>query len=181
MEIQMKPIIFLFVGCCCLSLLTGCGTKYPADFPVVYPMTVTVTDGGTPLADVQLMFYPVSLEAGAGYAVSAHTDTRGIAKVSTSQGAYAKAGIPAREYVVTVADIIRIDLGITPEEAANMTYADEARLARKENELLAAYKKKVPEALNKRAGNVEDRSPLRYTVVEGKNEWTIDVAPYKNF
>ena len=175
----MKHITFLFI-CCYLICLTGCGQKYPADFPKVYPMTVTVTDGDTPLSGVRIMFYPVTQDAGAGYAVSGHTDDKGVAKVSTSQGAYAKAGIPAREYVVTVGDIVKIDLGITPEEAANMSFADEARWAKKEDELRAAYKKKVPAVLNKQVVDIEGRSPLRYTAVEGKNEWSIDIAPYKD-
>ena len=177
----MKPITFLFVLCLGLGCLAGCGPKFPKDFPKVYPMTVTVMDGTTPLSDVRIMFCQISRESttGLGYAVSGFTDANGVAKVSTSQGAYAKAGIPAGEYVVAVDDNIKIDLGITPEEAAKITFKDEARLAKKESELLAAYKRKVPKVLSKPASQVEDRSPLRYTAVAGKNEWTIDVAEYK--
>ena len=176
----MKPMFFLFAGCCCLSLLTGCGEKYPADFPKVYPIKVTVTDGTTPLSNVRLMFYRVSNESGSGYGVSGFTDATGVAKVSTSQGAYAKAGIPAGEYVVTVEDVIIVDLGVSPEEIAKMSYPEEMKLAKEESRLRAEYKRKVPPALCKQAVNVEDRSPLRFTAVEGKNEWTIDVAAYKN-
>ena len=172
----MKPITFLFVLCLCLGCLAGCGPRFPKDFPKVYPMTVTVTDGDTPLSQVQLMFYRVS---GGGCAVSGSTDANGVAKITTSQGAYAKVGIPAGEYVVTVDDIISVDLGLTPEQVANMTFADEARWGREEARLRAEYKRKVPPALSQ-LGNIEDRSPLRYTVTEGKNEWTIDVAPYKD-
>ena len=174
----MKPVIFLMM-CCCLTWLTGCGTKYPADFPTVYPMTVKVTDGDTPLSDVRLMFYQASSGAGSGYAVSGVTNTNGVAKVSTSQGAYAKSGIPVGEYVVTLEDIVTIDLGVPAEEIMKMSYREQMQVAREENKLRAEYQRKVPAVLCK-PGKIEDSSPLRFTATEGKNEWTIDVGEYKN-
>lgn len=173
----MKHVILLFVWCCYLSCLTGCGTKYPPDFPKVYPMTVTVTDGTTPLPDARIMFYQVDREDGAGYITSGYTDAKGVAKVSTSQGSYSKAGIPAGEYVVTVDEVIKIDLGVPP--GANLSFAEENRLAKEEARLRAEFKSKVPAVLCKLVGKIEDRSPLRFTAAEKKNELTIDVAQYK--
>ena len=174
----MKHVILLFVWCCFLCCLFGCGKKYPANFPKVYPMTITVTDGTTPLPDARIMFYRVSEESGAGgYAPFGCTDANGVAKVTTSQGAFSKTGIPAGEYVVTVDEVIRIDLGVPPGK--NLSFAEESRLAKEENRLRAEFKSKVPAVLCKLVTNIEDRSPLRFTVTEGKNELTIDVAEYK--
>ena len=174
----MKHVILLFVCCCCLIYLSGCGEKYPADFPKVYPMTVTVTDGATPIPDARIMFYRVSRESGGGgYIPFGCTDATGIAKVTTSQGAYSKTGIPAGEYVVTVDEVIKMDLGVPP--GTNLSFAEEGRLAREEARLRAEFKSKIPAVLCKLVGNVEERSPLRFTASERKNELTIDVAEYK--
>ena len=178
-EIGMKHAFLLFVCCFCLSCLSGCGVKYPADFPKVYPMVVTVTDGVTPLSDVRIMFYPVSRSADAGYATSGYIDTNGVAKVTTSQGAYSKAGIPAGEYVVAVEDVINVKLDAPPEVLANPSFMEEGRLAKEEARLRAEYMKKVPEVLCRLAGSIEERSPLRYTATKGKNTLSIDVAQYK--
>jgi hypothetical protein len=52
-------------------------------------------------------------------------------------------------------------------------------LSRKKQKLMATYEKKVPDVLRK-SGKVENRSPIRFTATEGKNELTIDVAQFKN-
>jgi len=141
-------------------------------------MTVSVTDGTTPLSDVRIMFYRASTESGAGgYVPFGCTDANGVAKVSTTQGVYSKTGIPAGEYVVTVEDVIKIDLGVPP--GTNLSFAEEKKLAREEDRLRAEYKRKVPGVLSKLTGKIVDRSPLRFTATEGKNEFSIDVAEYK--
>ena len=172
----MKNVVFLVLGC--LILLSGCGQKLPPNFPKVYPMTITVVDGDTPLTDVRIMFYLATEGGGAAYASTAYTDAKGVAKVNTTQGPYIRAGIPAGEYVVTVDDDIKIDLGLTPEQAAKLTYPEEVALGKREAQLRAEYKRKVPAVLCK-PGKVEERSPLRFTATEGKNELTVDVAQYK--
>ena len=175
----MKHIVALMLGTCCLGCLSGCGGQtFPSDFPKVYPMTVTVKDGATPLPKVSIMFYPATTGAGAAYASSGSTNANGVAKISTSQGAFNRAGIPTGEFVVTVEDIIEVDLGVTPAEETKMSMRELGELSRKKEKLIAAYERKVPEIL-RRSGKVEDRSPIRFTASEGKNELTIDVAEFK--
>ena len=178
----MRRIVFLVLWCCCLGCLSGCGgTKFPADFPKVHPMTVTVKDGVTPLPEVRIMFYPVTTDTGsvtAAYASSGSTDANGVAKIRTAQGGFSKAGIPVGEFVVTVEDIIDLEMGISPEERAKMSMGELNKLSQEQRKLKSEYKKKVPEVLCK-TGSVETRSPIRYTVTEGKNELPIDVAEYK--
>jgi len=175
----MKRLFFLALWCCCLCCLSGCGKdKAPPDFPKVFPISVTVTDGTTPLSDVRIMFYPASKGAGVAFASSGSTDANGLAKIITSQGGYSKTGIPAGEFVVTVEDIIDMSMGITSEEKAKMSMGELNKLSQEQQKYRAAYKRKVPEVLCK-SGSVDKRSPIRFTATEGKNEWTIDVAQYK--
>ena len=169
--------IFLLILCCCLICLSGCGgEKAPSGFPKVYPMTVTVTDGTTPLPDVQLMFYLVGGTGATGS--SGSTNASGVAKISTFQATYSKVGVPAGEYVVTVEDIIRISSSVPPEEKIKMSLAELGKLEEERKKKLAEFVKKVPEVLCKQ-GKVADRSPIRFTATEGKNELKIDIAEYK--
>jgi len=178
MEIGMKHFI-LSVLCCCLCCLFGCGgEKLPPDFPKVYPMTIAVKDGATPLSKVQIMFYPAATGAGAAFASSGSTDENGVAIITTSQGGFSKAGIPAGEFVVTLEDMIDMNMGKSSEEMSNMSTAELNKMSQEQLKMLATYKRKVPEVLCK-AGAVANRSPIRFTASEGKNELTIDVAEYQ--
>ena len=168
----LNTIVFGVLG---FFFLVGCSESLPKDFPTVHPTTVTVTDGGTPLSEVKVSFLAVG---GGNFAVSGATNASGITKPITAQGPFAKEGIPAGEYVVTVQDIMKVDLGVPPEEIAKMTRAEQGELEKKRQELLKSYKKKVPDTLCK-SGKVETRSPIRHTITEGKNELSIDVAEYK--
>jgi len=171
----MKYSTIIVFGLLCCVLLAGCSESFPKDFPKVYPITVTVTDGTTPLSDVQVSF--LFLGAG-GFAVGGMTDASGTAKPLTAQGAFSATGIPAGEYVVTLQDILKIDLGHSPEEIAAMSRGEQADLEKKRQELLKAAQKKVPSVLSQ-AGAVAERSPIRFTATERKNELSINVADYK--
>jgi predicted small lipoprotein YifL len=178
MAAKMKRVIFCVLWCCGWISLSGCGEKYPADFPKVYPMTVTVTDGTTPLSNIRIMFYQASRDSGAAYASSGSTDAGGVAVISTTQGSFNKKGIPEGEFVVTLEDIITPDIGVTPEEQNKMTMKELNKVSMEYNKKIAEYKRKVPAVLCK-SGKVADRSPIRYTASSGKNELTVDVSEYK--
>ena len=178
----MKRFVCLVLWCGLLSCFSGCdgGEKFPADFPRVYPLTVTVKDGTTPLSDVRIMFYPASKGAGAAYASSGSTNANGVAKIITAQGGFSKAGIPAGEYVVTVEDIIKVTSDIPPEEKVKMSMTELNTLAAEQKKKMATYERKIPDVLCKaRAASVETRSPIRFTATEKNNVLTIDVAGYK--
>jgi len=182
MEIEMKHVCLLMVCCCLLVCFAGCGgEKFPADFPKVTPLTVTVKDGTTPLSDVRIVFYPAGKGAGAAYASSGSTDANGVAKIITAQGGFSKSGIPAGEFVVTVEDIIKISSDIPPEEKVKMSMGELNKLAEEQKKKMAEYKRKVPELLCKtRAGSIDARSPIRFTASPETKELAIDVAEYKN-
>lgn len=163
-----------------VSLLTlvvgfaGCQEKLPDGFPKVYPITVSVVDGSTPLPDVQVAF----IGSGSGTAVGGTTGANGTATIQTTQGAFVAEGIPAGEYTVTVEDVMKIDVGKSHAEIAQMSREEQGELEKKRQELIKAFQKKVPEVLcNRNKG--EERSPIHFTASEGKNELTIDVSQYK--
>ena len=171
----MKRLVLFFL-CGCWVCFSGCEDKLPADFPKVYPITVKVTDGTTPLPEVRIMFYQLS--SGTAYAASGSTKANGVARISTSQGAFTKPGIPAGEFVVTVEDIIEVDMGVSVDELMNMSVGELQKLDAKRNKIIAEFDRKVPLTLRK-TGKLADRSPIRFTATEGKNELLINVADYK--
>lgn len=174
----MKQILaYVLCVSCCVGI-SGCGSKFPKDFPKVYPIQVTVVDGSTPLSDIHVSFLRASAGSGGSVSISGITDASGVAQIQTAQGSFSTSGIPAGEYVVTLKDYMKLDLGVTADEIAKMSRAEQGELEKKRQELIKAYKLKVPESLCKNAKNVTDRSPIRFTA-DKKNELKIDVSEYK--
>ena len=171
----MKHIFFALL-CCSWICFSGCGEKLPSNFPKVYPMTVKVTDGATPLPQMRVIFYHIGSDG--SYASSGTTNDNGVAKVSTALGGFYKAGLPAGEFVVTVEDIIDISTGVPPEEQIKMSIPELNKLTEEQRKKVAEYQRKAPVVLCQK-GSVEQRSPIRFNTTEGKNELTIDVAEYK--
>jgi len=172
----MKHIILL-IFCCCLIGFSGCGEKLPSDFPKIYPITVTVMDGSSPMPGVKIMFYPVG---GAGtFASSGSTDDNGVAKITTAQGAFSKVGLPAGEFIVTAEDVIDVGPRLTREEFDQLSMAEKNKMSMEQRKKHAEYERKVPVVLCNQLGAVADRSPIRFTATTGKNELKINIAEYK--
>ncbi|MDR0521071.1 MAG: hypothetical protein LBH00_04355, partial [Planctomycetaceae bacterium] len=74
-----------------MILLSGCGEKVPTGFPKLVPCTVTVSDGGKPVADC---FVVLHNETAAGFSTAAVTDENGRAELKTSGGNFTKTGVP---------------------------------------------------------------------------------------
>ncbi len=157
-------------------ICSGCGKGLPDGFPKTYPMTVTVTNGTTPIPDARVMFIPET--GGVGYAIGGTTDQAGVAKIRTAQGDHDAAGIPEGQFVVTVQDVINIDLGVTPEESAKLPRDEQNKLSTKRREMVKNYPRKVPQVLC-RDGVVANRSPIRFTAKTEANELSIDVSQYE--
>ena len=168
---------FLLLGYS-LVLISGCGQKAPPGFPAVYPMTVTITDGTTPLPDVRVTLHPANMSSGDAHVSSGVTSARGIATLGTGQGSYSKKGIPEGEHIVILEEMIEVDVGMTPEEFLGLTPGEKSKKIAEMAEKRAAVPRKVPEVLCK-VGADKDAHPLRYTATKGKNELSIDVAQYK--
>ncbi|MDR1270792.1 MAG: hypothetical protein LBK82_14850 [Planctomycetaceae bacterium] len=60
----------------------GCGHKRPEGMPKSYPVSITITVDGSPLADAQLIAYPDSVELGNWFG-SGITNASGTAQMKT--------------------------------------------------------------------------------------------------
>jgi len=87
----------LIVALLSFALVTGCGQKLPDGMPTLYPVTITVTQDGSPLDDAVVM-----LSGTEQWISTGRTDARGNAVLYT-QGFYV--GVPAGTFSVTVTKI----------------------------------------------------------------------------
>ncbi|TWU19632.1 carboxypeptidase regulatory-like domain-containing protein [Allorhodopirellula heiligendammensis] len=90
-------------GMTCITLTTmlamvGCGESRPEGMPETYPTYVTITQGGTPLADATVVLFPEDSTL-ARWPVGGMTDEQGTAEMLTSTK---YAGAPAGTYKVIV-------------------------------------------------------------------------------
>lgn len=83
---------------CCAALCCGCGEKKPKGLPKLTPVSVTITQGGAPLAEAVVSFYPAT-ESNKQWACGGTTDAQGVLKVMTL-GKYE--GMVPDTYKVTV-------------------------------------------------------------------------------
>jgi len=178
----MNRMIFFASWCSCLFFFSGCGEKFPPDFPKVYPITVTVKNGETPLPNIQVTFIPADKgTTNVSYSASGATKENGVAAISTIQGSFVKKGIPVGEFIVTVADLFVFQSSdVSAEEKLNMSREELFQLAQEEQKRMAEFVKMVPEVLCKpMAASDAESSPIRFTATKGKNELVIDIAEYK--
>lgn len=84
-----------------LVLSLGCqGEKRPEGMPELHPVTITLTQAGTPLADATVRLVPQ--DANNTWYSGGHTDEQGVAVIQTDRK---YAGVPAGSYKVTVSKI----------------------------------------------------------------------------
>jgi len=178
MDIRMKHFISPFLLGCSLVLFSGCGQKSPPGFPAVYPMTVTVTDGTMPLSDVRVTIRQADSSSGGAYVSSGVTNSSGIATIGTVQGSYAKKGIPEGEFLISLEELIEVDIGMTPEEFLALPMSERGKVQAAKEKKRAAVPRKVPDVLRTQVGN-KDVSRLHYTATKGKNALSVNVAEYR--
>ncbi|MGL6196506.1 MAG: hypothetical protein ACRC2T_16955 [Thermoguttaceae bacterium] len=92
----MKLIILLGIIIC----LTGCGSKYPPDWPKTYPCQITVTKDGQPYEGVTIVL--ARTENHGSWAVSGITDSSGVAVIETSWTKASSKGAPEGTFQVTL-------------------------------------------------------------------------------
>ena len=100
--------------------LTGCGPKKPDGMPEVYPFTVKVVDGSTPIADVQVFFI-----YDGKCVVAGTTDAKGVATMQTTLQNYTEKGAPAGEYRVTCTKDPLAEHWKTPEEISKLPLGEQ--------------------------------------------------------
>lgn len=92
-----------FLGCLGLLVLTaGCGEPRPEGLPELYPVTLTITQDGAPLADASVTLFPQD-SALARWPSGGQTDASGNVQITT----FAKyPGAPAGTFKVTVTKLV---------------------------------------------------------------------------
>ncbi len=157
----------------CALLTTGCGTKKPAGIPPLYPATVTVKNGTSPIADASV-FLVSQGNAPGSWAVNGSTDANGVAVINTSQGDWKSKGAPEGEYKIYITKVPDVKLDSPPEAIVNDSDALQKFEAEQMKKLKAAPKV-IPDKLTNPA-----QSPLKITVVSGTPaELTVDLSEHK--
>ncbi len=138
--------------------LVGCGPRGPA---VQFVQGRVLVDG-EPLADASVGFNPVGA---AGLAAYGATDSSGTYRLTTTQGGRKEAGAPIGDYIVTVTKFQTILQVLGPSPDGN---ADPEGFA-KYNAAAYALSEKPPKPLIPEGYGDIGVSPLRATVVKGRN------------
>lgn len=107
--IPASMILLLFVGC----------SGAPSGFPKVLPCSVTVLDGTTPIADVEVTLQ--SETAQKGLVFFGKTDASGVCKVGTTFQNYYKKGVPEGSYKVILIKEPYVEDTIPREEQLEMS------------------------------------------------------------
>ncbi|MDO4586646.1 MAG: hypothetical protein Q4C95_05030 [Planctomycetia bacterium] len=151
-------------------LLVGCSGK-PSGFPSVSPCIVNVTNGGTPIADVEVALYPATPMSST--IVGGKTDATGKCVVQTTFANFSKEGAPQGEFVVTLKKDPEPSMArLTVEEMENMERSEIDDYNKKRDAEIAKMEKIIPVALTKK-----DSSSLKVSV-SGETTLDVDVSQY---
>jgi len=154
-----------------LILVVGCGPARPDGIPQLHPATVTVTNGGTPVAGANVLF---SGGTSGSWSVSGATNASGVAVIATSQGEWKGNGAPEGTYKVYITKRPEVHQEPLSPELQNDSAAVEKH-ANEYERLAAAAPKIIPENLT-----TPTKTPLTLTVSAGSMaELTVDVSEYK--
>jgi hypothetical protein len=91
-------ILFFITFFITISGLTGCGR--PADLPKLYPCQITVTDGGSPVAEARVSMADES--SGKSWSIHGITNSAGIAEMRTTYTNYTASGVPQGNFKVAL-------------------------------------------------------------------------------
>jgi hypothetical protein len=81
-----------------LPVIIGCGK--PADMPKLHSCRITVTDGGSPVAEVRVSMTDES--AGKSWSIHGITNSAGIAEMNTTYTNYTASGVPEGIFKVAI-------------------------------------------------------------------------------
>lgn len=169
---SMKRLAAISILLLCVLTTVGCSGK-PKGFPSVKRCVVNVTDGGTPVADVEVVLSPAQVMSGT--IVGGKTDANGECAVTTTFANFSAVGAPAGEYTLVLKKEPVVDdmPDLTPEQAANMSRADVDKYYKERSAKIASMPKIVPVNLTS-----FQSSPVRINV-PGDEKISVDLAEYK--
>ena len=151
-----------------LVLCVGCGSKKPSGVPKLFPATISVVKGSTPVKNANVFLIPDGAPSGS-WSVSGKTDETGVAVVKTSQGEWQASGAPEGSYKIYLTKIVVIDEPEAPEDLDGDEAAKEAYYEERAKRLQAAGNEIPPKM------SAPESSGLTITVGGGSTELTIDV------
>ncbi|MDR2754625.1 MAG: hypothetical protein LBC20_02870 [Planctomycetaceae bacterium] len=149
-------------------LLLGCNNK-PDNVPDIFPCTVSVTNGTTPINDV---FIVLALETGGTeYSMSGTTNSSGRATMRTSRLSWRGNGVPAGTYRVSLSKTPAVS-GISPEEYQCLSAEEQEVYNNEQEKKREKEPREIPEYLSDFV-----RSPFQITVAKGQENFlAVDVA-----
>lgn len=149
------PLVASVMASATLGLILGCqGETRPAGMPELHPVTLTLTQAGTPLADATVRLVPQ--DASNTWYSGGHTDERGVAVIQTDRK---YAGVPAGSYKVTVSK-----LEMPAPAAADLSPLDAPPGGSTYDLVPSEY-------------GHPDKTPLQITVATGSNQQEFDLGP----
>jgi len=166
----MNQRIVLTVLGVCLLLLPGCRKGKPDGIPPLFPVTVKITKGDTPVTGANVFLVaPTSISG--SWSASGVTDASGLATIETSQGDWKAKGAPEGEFKIYLTKLAKFEEPPPPSGDDDASKADfyAERLKR-----LEAAGKEIPKSLTTVA-----TSELKISIVAGTgaNE-TFDISKY---
>ncbi|MCL2117901.1 MAG: hypothetical protein FWH27_05680 [Planctomycetaceae bacterium] len=131
--------------------------------PKLFPCTITVTKGGTPVSGANILLFSPQLPG--SLATSGQTNAGGVAEIGSSLANYFESGSPAGELTVVIQKTPDVpeELKLTPEEHSKMTPPESNAYSAKLAKAMKDAPKIVPDKLSSPA-----TSPLKVTVAESK-------------
>ncbi len=156
----------LIVSFCAFFVLAsiGCGKKKPAGMPDLQPTTLTVTQGGAPLAEAVINFKAV--DSSMTWTCGGITDSKGVATIVT-HGQYK--GAPEGKYKVSVMKTVGEGTPPPPSPIDE----ESARVYKEYIDSGATYEEFY--VVDQQYATIET-TPLEVEVVKGKNDLTVDVG-----
>lgn len=155
------PLLIILVS-------AGCNRK-PDNVPTIFPCSVSVTNGTTPVNDVFIVFAPET--GGTEWSIAGTTNASGKATIRTSRLGWQGDGAPAGTYRVSLSKTPTVP-GISPEEYQRLP-AEEQEMYNIEQE---KKREKLPREIPKYLSDFT-LSPFQITVAQGQeNSLTVDVA-----
>ena len=166
---HMRLLSVALVATLCLAL-NGCGKKKPADMPETVPFTVTVVDGSTPIEGALVFFIHDK-----NFNVTAKTDSKGVATMSTVLQGYTAKGAPTGDYRVRIEKEPLAEHWKTPQERSQMSKPEQDAYLDEWLAKCAELPREVPKIWND-----FDKTPLTCNVPAGGGNVTFDVEGKAN-
>jgi len=163
---------FVAIACLTVSLISGCSGGAPTGFPKVIPCQITVLEGTTPIADVEVMLHLSTPMAGTIF--FGKTNASGVSEMGTSFANYHKSGVPEGSYKVVLFKEPDVENTKTQEERSAMSRPAMETYRKQMQKKRDALPRIIPVPLTKSA-----TTPLTLDVSGRRATLTVNVAEFK--